>query len=143
MRRSNLRTLLRLRKMAVDAAQSRFATVLDQTLAAGEHVRDAEGVIVDEMAAASRIDASDTVVEAFAAWLPRGRAAVAQARARLDRAEAELVTARARLDTARSDLKLVETLLEQQDAAARAEEDRQSQYQLDELGSRQRAPFAD
>ncbi len=138
MSRDPLQTVLRLRKTAVDTARADLVAHEAQMQAALAAVRRAEAAIAEEMAVASRLDADDGAVEAFARWLPRGRAATDEARARAGRADEACSLARARLTVARSAHEAVESLIQRRDAAAQGETDRRDQLALDELarGSR-------
>jgi hypothetical protein len=138
MARDPLRTVLRLRQMAVDSARTELVARQENLSLASRMARDAEAAIAREMAAASVLDAGDGTVEAFAAWLPRGRAQVAQALAQEDRAQAEASQAHARLSAARTALEVVLSLLAQRTAEHRAEAARRLQSELDEVGRRRR-----
>jgi flagellar FliJ protein len=138
MTRDPLLTVLRLRRMEVDAARAEL--VLRETRAheAAIMAHEAEATIQAEMQAATRLTADDAAVEAFGAWLPKGREAVARAEALLLRAQAEAAQARARLNLARAAAEAVEKLLEKKAAAAEKEALRRQQIVLDELGQRPR-----
>lgn len=120
MQTKTLLTLVKVRKAASDLALHDLATHQQALAAASDAVREAENRIAVEMAAATDMSADDAMVATFAAWLPRGRAAVADARRRLQHCEAEVELAQARLSSAKSDLAAAETLLEQRQAEEKA-----------------------
>ncbi len=134
MNRDPLRTLLRLRTAALDAARQALADGLTAERRAidGEHA--AREALRFEEAAATSLDAGDGAVEAFAAWLPRGREAVRIATAERDRCAAELVGARAKLALARAGAEAITSVLDSRASGARAAESRKAQAELDEAG---------
>ena len=80
------------------------------------------------------LDAGDGAVEAFAAWLPRGREAVRLATAERNCWAAELVSARARLALARAGAEAITCVLDNRASGARAAEGRKAQAEMDEVG---------
>jgi hypothetical protein len=142
MSRTPLETLVRLRRLASEDARRAFAACLraeDETAAA---LRGAEAAILHEQAAATDLSADDAVVEAFAAWLPQGRQAVARASAAHARAGAATVQARAVVAAARISTEVAERLVQAQEAARADDAARRSQVALDEAAAvrRPRAP---
>jgi flagellar biosynthesis chaperone FliJ len=136
MSRTSLETLVRLRRLAGEDARRAFAACLraeDETAAA---LRSAESAILHEQAAAADLAADDTVVEAFAAWLPQGRQAVARASAAHDRAGAATAQARAAVAAARVSTEVAERLMQAQAAARADEAARRSQISIDEAAAR-------
>lgn len=134
MTRDPLNTLLRLRNATLDGAKQALA----DGLAAERRAIDAEHAARDTMRreedAATSLDAGDGAVEAFAAWVPRGRQAIGLATVERDSRAADLVAVRAKLALARADVEAIASLLETRAAAALTEENRRSQAELDELG---------
>jgi flagellar export protein FliJ len=131
-----LKTLMRLRRQAVDEGRRNLATSLDAASAASDAVRRAELAIIKETDRASQPDGSDQLVEAFAAWLPGARTRVAQALALQDRQEAEVARRRAELTACRAALEAIEQLR----AARQSVEDealaKREARQIDEAASR-------
>ncbi len=134
MSRDPLQTLLRLRNAKLDGAKQALA----DGLAAERRAIDADHAARDAMRteeeAAMSLDAGDGAVEAFAAWVPRGRHAIGLATVERDRRAAELVGVRAKLALARADVEAIASVLESRAAVALAEENRKSQAELDEAG---------
>ncbi len=123
-----LATLRRLRRRALEEAARALAeaqAVQDQAEAAAGAARrrlDAEREAAEDLAA------GDGAVEAYAAWLPRGRAALAGAAAAQVRATAVTDLARHRLAAARVAMEAADLLAErlrrqESDRAVRAERD--------------------
>jgi flagellar export protein FliJ len=138
MARDPLQTVLRLRRMDLDSCRAELVHKDTRAHEAAIVVQAAEARIQAEMAAASRLSASDAAVEAFGAWLPKGREAVAHAIAVLERAQQDAAQARALLNLARAAAEAVERMLEQKAVDATREELRVQQVSLDEVGLRQR-----
>ena len=133
MKRRALQTVLRLRHLAVDEAKLALAEKLAAETDADAQVHRAQTAIRREIDAATSLDAGDGVVEAFAAWLPRGQAALEHAQRQRNEAEMAVTQARAALSVARADEAAVERLLATQDAAAAAEIARHEQAEQDEM----------
>jgi flagellar export protein FliJ len=131
-----LESLLRLRQVALDEARRELAGCLRAESETAAAVAAIEAAIEREAEAASSLAAGDAEVEAFAAWLrrirPEQRAAIAAAAA----AEAATAQARAVLGAARAAVRAAETMIEKKAAEARAEADRKTQAELDEVASR-------
>jgi flagellar biosynthesis chaperone FliJ len=138
MSRDPIDVLVRLRKSACEDARRALVATLDAEDAARAALHAAERAIIGEQEAASRLDAGDGAVEAFVAWLPVGRRAVAQARARHDDAVAASVQARAVLAAARASLEAAEHVIEERQAERRLAAAKQEQATLDEAGRRAR-----
>jgi hypothetical protein len=130
--RRTLHLLLRVRRRTLEAARQDLARALEAEAIAADHHRQSEDAIRRELRAASCTDAPDAAVEAFAAWLPRGRAAVMLAEAARAAAEAASQQARTRLVVARTASEAAEQLLKNHLTAERAEAARQLQAMLDE-----------
>jgi hypothetical protein len=135
-----LRALLRIRRLDLDGAQRAVAACVAAEHEAAGRERDAEAAIQREFDAAAALDAPDSAVEAFAAWLPRGRAAVARAAETRRHAEAATARARASLALARTAVESTEHLLEARARAARVEAEQKLQATLDEAGRVRRRP---
>jgi flagellar biosynthesis chaperone FliJ len=132
MKRRALQTVLRLRHLAVEEAKRVLAEKLAAETEADAQEHAAQSAIRREIEAATALDAGDGVVEAFAAWLPRGQAVLEQARRRRNEAEMAVTQARAALRVARADEAAVERLLATQDAAQATETARREQAAQDE-----------
>jgi flagellar export protein FliJ len=135
MARDPLTTVLRLRCLALDEARRELGRCLAAEDAANAERRAAELAIQAEERVASSLEADDGAVEAFAAWLPRGRQAVAQAESAYSRAETATAQARARLSVARAAADAAEQMIETRRAAARTEDARKAQMDLDETAA--------
>jgi hypothetical protein len=138
MAKDPLQVVLRLRGMAVDAARADLASFQTRQQAAELAAAQALSRIAQEMAQASRIDVGDGVVEAFARWLPRGRADANRTRLVAERAVAECGVARSRLTAARAANEAVENALKQRVLQEDADAARQEQAIMDEVGLRTR-----
>ncbi len=137
----SLRTLRRLRHHACEDARLALVACIAMEDTAQAALKAAERAIRREQEEASRIDASDGAVEAFARWLPRGRQAVSDATGALERAEAATAQARAVLAAARASLKAAETLATERERQSQAEAARREQAALDEAAGRRRETF--
>ena len=91
-----------------------------------------------EMLAASATEADDRAVEAFAKWLPVGRAAQTRAEAALRRAEEDSIRARTQFNLARTAAEAVEKMIAEQTAAALRLSLAKEQSVLDEAALRRR-----
>ena len=111
-----LETVLRLRRRAVDECLVALAAGIAAATAAASIARAAERSITDETELASTTYGDDSLVDAFAAWLPAANQRVAQARAGQDRAEAEVIRCRAELAVCRTALESIEALRDQRRA---------------------------
>lgn len=136
-----LNIVLRLRRQSLDDTRATLmAREADEQVAIGRE-RVARQAIHDEMAAATRLNAEDAAVEAFAAWLPRGRATVDDASTLLERAQSEVMRARTELNLMRAAVEVVEKLIEKRDAESAMEVLRKQQIVLDEIKPRRRRFF--
>jgi flagellar biosynthesis chaperone FliJ len=129
-------TLCRLRHNICEEARRTLASCLAAEDSARIALRVAEQAIWHEQEEASRIDTSDGAVEAFAAWLPRGRQNVADAREAHERALAATAQARAVLAVARANLEAVERLAAEQQRQRAAQAAKREQDTLDEAANR-------
>jgi hypothetical protein len=137
MTRDALETLARLRHSVCEDARRALAACLEAEDAASKALHGAEEAIFREQNAAGALDASDGAVEAFAAWLPLGRRAVAEAREAHARAGAATVQARAVLAAARASAEAADRLLASRAAERDAQAARRAQAALDEAAARQ------
>ena len=117
--RDPLETLIKVRRRACDEAQRALvdALVLEDR---AEHACQAiERKIAQETEAATDVNGSDAMVEAFVAWLPAARRDLAHSRHLLSGRQAETMRCRAELSACRTALETVETLVEHRKEAAR------------------------
>jgi hypothetical protein len=138
--RDPLETLARLRHSICEDARRSLTACLEAEETASVALHSAELAIFREQDAAAAMDAGDGAVEAFAAWLPQGRAAVARAREAHTRADAATVQARAILAAARASAEAADQLLANRAAEREAEAARLAQIALDEAGARRTRP---
>lgn len=136
MKRDSLRTILRVRRMTLDAAETAVAEAYNLEQAALARAEEAAAALEHEAQAATSLAGGDDQVEAFARWLPVGRRTMQRAHDARRDATTELDRARAVLTLARSSLRAVETLIEQRGQEEQLEVQRKEQRVLDELGSR-------
>ena len=135
-----LATVLRVRRVTADDARRHLAVALRAEKAAEADAADAEAAITAEREVASDLLAGDGAVEAFATWLPVGRARVEAARAAYARAGSEVAMARAALTAARAAAESADNLIERRKAAADAQAARKQQTEMDEIASQVRVP---
>jgi flagellar export protein FliJ len=133
-----LSIVARLRHRAVDAARQELAEALETEAQAARALRAAGAAILREQHAAAQIDAPDSLAEAFARWLPRGRLAQEMAAEALSRAEDGTARARACLGAARAAAEAVEALQASRAAEHRAAAARHDQQALDDIGQHPR-----
>lgn len=136
MREQPLRTLLRLRRIAMDEGRLMLAKCLDREAAAAAAVRAIERSIQTETDLASGLEGSDATVETFALWLRRTRETLATATAALQEAEACTHEARVVLSASRQAVEAVEAELERLEEEERLAAHRREQRTLDEIASR-------
>lgn len=117
MMRAGLPSAIRLRRLAQAEARRQLAERVEAQTAAEAMVGAAEAAIEREQEAALDLAAGDAAVEAFAAWLPTGRRACAQAEALRQAAVAETARARAILTAARAALEAAQRVAAAHDAA--------------------------
>lgn len=116
-----LATLIKVRQRACDEAQRSLVEALALEDRAEQMSRTFERAIAEETQAATDVNGSDAMVEAFAAWLPGARQKLANARQLLADRQAETLRVRAELTACRTALETVETLQrERKDAAQRS-----------------------
>ncbi len=132
----SLRAALRSRARGVELGRRDLAGALAVAETAAQEERRAVAAISEEAAFATHLEAGDAAVEAFSAWLPEGRRAVAVARERRDEAEARVVVARAALGAARGAEAATEALLAGHLRQRRLTAARGEQRRLDEAGAR-------
>lgn len=96
----------------------------------------ARAAIATEMQSALALSTDDAAVDAFAMWLPRGRAAVARACHELEAAQDEITQVRAALSLARAAAEAVDQLIEARNATALMELQRKQQIELDDFSHR-------
>ena len=140
MRDEPLRTLLRLRRLALDEARLTLATSLAAETEAADLCRSIEEAIRRETDVASRVDAGGVLggpatVEAFALWLRQTLTEQAAASVALTEAEGRTHEARIVLTVARSAVEAVETEIERREGVRRQEGERREQRSLDEISA--------
>ena len=135
-----LATVLRIRRVTVDDARRQLAAALQAEDQANVEAEAAETAIGAEGEIAADLTADDRAVEAYAAWLPVGRAKAAAARAACERAGSEVGKARAAVTVARAAAESAKNLLERRRAALTIEATRRAQADTDEVASRVRVP---
>lgn len=131
-----LKTVLRLRRVTVDDAKRALGAVLRAEDAALARAAAAEALINEEAEAAADLAAGDDAVEAFATWLPVGRARAAAARAEHEQYRSEVAMARAGLTTAMAAAEAAENLVKRRDAEHAAVTMRREQAAMDEVAAR-------
>ncbi len=117
MARDPLATLIKIRKLACDEAQRKLVEALDLEDRAEQMSHRIERTIAQETQAATDVNGSDAMVEAFVAWLPGVRQQLATARQALFDRQAETMRSRAELTACRTALETVETLQKERKAA--------------------------
>ena len=140
--RDPLRSVLRIRREAVDDARRALSECLIAETARAAAADCAEAVIGRELELASRLSGTDSTVEAFARWLPLAREMAERARVAHDRAVLETGRARACLAAARAAAKVVEELQARRAAERDADIRRREQHEQDDQSRRTKHPFA-
>lgn len=140
MARDTLHTLLRVRRLAVDEARRALAESIRQEQAAERALADATAAIAKETAAATALSAGDAEVEAFAAWLPQGRAAERRAEERVATAGLASAEARTAVALARAAVRATEALIAQREEALLSARQHAEQHALDEVALRPPRP---
>ncbi len=135
-----LSIVLRIRRVTVDEARRQVAAALMAQDIAEAVAEAADAAIGAEGEIAADLMADDSAVEAYAAWLPRGRARAEAARLACERAGSEVATARAALTVARAAAESADKLLERRRAAVAQDAARRAQADMDEVASRVREP---
>jgi flagellar biosynthesis chaperone FliJ len=133
-----LATLRRLRRQGLEAASRALAEAQAAQDEAEAAVRAARRRLDTEREAAEDLAADDAKVEAYAAWLPRGRAALTESETAQARANAATDLARARLAAARIAMEAADLLAERQRQAARDRAARAERETLQETLQRPR-----
>jgi hypothetical protein len=133
-----LATLRRLRRQGLQAASRALAEAQAAQAEAEAAVRAARRLLDTEREAAEDLAADDAKVESYAAWLPRGRAALDEAELAQARATAATDLARARLAAARIAMEAADRLAERQRQAARDRAARAERETLQETLQRPR-----
>lgn len=136
MRDEPLLTLRRLRRLALDEARLTLADCVTEETRAAAAIRTIEDAIRRETECASSVEADDTMVEAFAAWLRRIRVEQQAAEMALREAEGRTHEARAVLTIARGAVEAVEKELVRRNEVRLKEAQRLEQRSLDEIGAR-------
>ena len=136
MRRDQLLKLLQLRRMEVNAARAELLAAEVTAREARQAVRDAQSMLRHEMAAACSVAADDGAAEAFAKWLPIGRAAQTRAEAQLQRVEENLFRIRTAFNLSSSAAESVEMLINDQHTTQIRAEQAAEQLHLDEISLR-------
>jgi hypothetical protein len=131
-----LKTLLRVRNLAVEDGRRGLALSLDAANVAALALREAEMAIVRETERASDASGGDQLVEAFAAWLPGAQRRVTQALFWQDRQDAEVARCRADLTACRQALESLQQLCADRQAVEDETAARQEAQMLDEAASR-------
>lgn len=131
-----LDTVLRIRRVTVDDAKRELAALLQAEDAAQADADAAEARIAQEGVAAADLAVGDDAVEAYATWLPVGRAQAAAARAAHDRVRCEVAMARAALTVARGAAEAAQQLLDTRAGERMREVERRSQAEMDEIAGR-------
>ena len=113
-----LATLVKVRKRACDEAQRSLVDALTLEDRAEQANHQIERKIARETEAATDVNGSDAMVEAFAAWLPAARRELAQVQQLLLDRQAETMRCRAELTACRTAQETVELLVAERKAAA-------------------------
>lgn len=132
MARDPLATLIKVRHLACDAAQRALVDALAAEGRAEQVAHAVERTIAEETEAAADPEGSDSVVEAFAAWLPGARRQLDQARRSLISLQSETTRARAELTACRTALESVEALQQQRRTEARRARERALERELED-----------
>jgi len=128
-----LTVVARLRRLAVDQARRELAARLSAEAAAAA-VEQAAHAAMDNERETARTLPAEAAGGAFAAWLPRGLHAMAQAQDTRVHAEDAAASARVALADARAAGEAVQQMLAREAAALAAATARREQAVLDELG---------
>ncbi len=137
--RDALDVVLRIRRVTEDDAKRGLAALLQAEEAARAKADDAEARIAQEGAAAASLAGGDEVVEAYANWLPVGRAFAAAARANCEKIRCDVSVARAALAAARAAAEAAAELLADRAAERAQAAERRSQAAMDEVAARRAA----
>ncbi len=127
-----LDTVLRMRRITVDDAKRELASLLRAEELAQSNAGALEALIGQEAVAAADLAAGDEIVEAYAAWLPVGRAKLAAAQATSEQIRCEIAMARAALSVARAAAESAQQLLSKRATERALDANRRSQAAIDE-----------
>ena len=133
-------TILRLRRLTVDDAKRHLAERLTAEQQAGQAYQAAQAAIAFECKVASDIEATDRAVEAYAAWLPLGRARADAAREALEQARSEVAKARAALTASRAAAEVAGAVLDRRLETLAEQAGRRAQAETDEIAARVKGP---
>ena len=136
MRREPLDTVLRLRRHAVDDARRALTDSLVAATAAEMTAQQLQRDMQAETERAADVSGDDSMVEAFAAWLPAARQRLEAARSVQERQEVEVARCRAELTASRAAMQAVEALIAENRAKQAEARERLAQRSLDEAGAR-------
>lgn len=128
-----LEALLRLRRLAVEAAMQALAAAIQEEAQARGALAELEAAFAREQAAARALTGVTLGCDLFAAWQARSRPGLAVAREWLRRAEQAAAEAQAGLGEARGAARAVELALERRRFAQRAAASREAQHELDDV----------
>ncbi len=134
-----LAIVLRIRRVTVDDARRQLAASLRIEERSIIEAEAADAAISEEGQVAADLMGDDNTVEAYAAWLPVGRARAAVAWAACERARSAVSVARAALTVARAAAEAADTLLGDRQRAAALAGSRKAQAEMDEIAGRIRA----
>jgi flagellar export protein FliJ len=136
MARDPLPVLLRLRRLAQDAARAELAEGVRAEFAAAVRLADLDLTLEHETAAVAALSDVDLLRAAYPTWLAQARRMRRDAHAALDAAAERSGALRLQLADARAATRVVEALQARHDAARAAGEARREQRLLDEAGQR-------
>ncbi len=136
MARDPLEAVLRIRRMTVDDARRVLVQRLREEEAARRRAEAAETLIYREGEIAADLSAGDGAVEAYAAWLPTGRAQLQAAWNTHEQSCSDVVIARAALTIARAAAEAASNFWARRVAEQNALLERRSQNFMDEVASR-------
>lgn len=136
MRREPLDTVLRLRRHAVDDARRALTDSLVAATAAEMAAQQLQRDMQAETDRARDVSGDDSMVEAFAAWLPAARQRLEAARLAQERQEAEVARCRAELTASRAAMQAVEALIAANRAKQAEAREKVAQRGLDEAAAR-------
>ncbi|HEY1931116.1 MAG TPA: hypothetical protein VGG99_03820 [Acetobacteraceae bacterium] len=136
MARDPLPVLLRLRRLAQDAAQHELGEGVRAEFAAAVRLSDLDLTLEQETAAVAGVADADLLRAAYPTWLAHARRVRRDAQAALDAATERTVALRLQLADARAATRVVEALQARHAAVRAAGEARREQRVLDEAGQR-------
>lgn len=136
MARDALDAVLRLRRLVVDDARRTLAQSIQHEEVARHRAEAAETLIYREGELAADLALGDGAVEAYAAWLPVGRALLKAARVAHEQCNSDVAIARAALTIARAASEAASELQSRRVAEQNKVLERRSQNVMDEVASR-------